>query len=247
MCGPITLLIADSRASNALYQVTRLLAYALLGAACGSLGKSIFASLAYLALPMVGTALLAIISGILLLTILRGRPLEISMPNFLRNFALGNAAHAKDKHQQAIWLGLASVFLPCGWLYTFALVAVGTQSALQGAFLMSIFWLGTIPILAALPFIRELLPLRTKLSPRVRAALSLALILALGSLRMEAPQEPSQNSTHFNSCYSKDIRIFTASDRTPSMSSMIDELLPWQLSTARLKQVSREYDVFWLQ
>ena len=43
--------------------------------------------------------------------------------------------------------GLMSIFLPCGHLYTFALGATATGSAVRGAAMMFAFWLGTLPAL----------------------------------------------------------------------------------------------------
>lgn len=43
--------------------------------------------------------------------------------------------------------GLLSAFLPCGWLYAFALVAAGAGSVGSGALVMFAFWCGTVPSL----------------------------------------------------------------------------------------------------
>jgi sulfite exporter TauE/SafE len=40
--------------------------------------------------------------------------------------------------------------MPCGWLYTFAIVAAGTGSPGWGAVVMAVFWSGTVPIMVAL-------------------------------------------------------------------------------------------------
>jgi len=52
--------------------------------------------------------------------------------------------------QRAAAIGLASVLLPCGWLWAFAAVAAGTGVWWQGAVVMIAFWIGTVPVLAAL-------------------------------------------------------------------------------------------------
>ena len=48
---------------------------------------------------------------------------------------------------RAAFVGFFTVFLPCGWLYGFILMALATRSALSGAMILSVFWLGTIPAL----------------------------------------------------------------------------------------------------
>jgi len=51
---------------------------------------------------------------------------------------------------RALVIGLLTAFLPCGWLYAFAINAAGTGGAAWGAAVMVAFWLGTIPVLASL-------------------------------------------------------------------------------------------------
>lgn len=54
--------------------------------------------------------------------------------------------------------GLLSVFLPCGWLYTYVLAAAATKSAQAGALVMFLFWLAGLPALSALPiFVKKTL------------------------------------------------------------------------------------------
>ena len=47
--------------------------------------------------------------------------------------------------------GLLSVFLPCGWLYTYVLAAAATKSLEAGALVMFLFWLAGLPALSVLP------------------------------------------------------------------------------------------------
>ena len=53
-------------------------------------------------------------------------------------------------HLRGLFAGAVTPFLPCGWLYLFALVAAGTGSALYGGTVMAAFWLGTVPALTVL-------------------------------------------------------------------------------------------------
>ena len=48
---------------------------------------------------------------------------------------------------RALSTGLLTAFLPCGWLYLFALKAAETGSPLRGALFMIAFWLGSVPAL----------------------------------------------------------------------------------------------------
>ena len=44
-------------------------------------------------------------------------------------------------------IGLFTTLMPCGWLYTFAIVAAGTGSPLTGMLVMVAFWAGTLPVM----------------------------------------------------------------------------------------------------
>jgi hypothetical protein len=76
----------------------------------------------------------------------------------------------------ALVSGLLTALLPCGWLHVFVLGAAGTQSARAGATLLLVFWVGTLPALAATPWLVErVLRLAARRTPRLAAVL---LILA---------------------------------------------------------------------
>ena len=58
--------------------------------------------------------------------------------------------HSKSEtnwYLRAFLLGLLSAFLPCGWLYSFVVVASSSGSAINGAIFMAVFWIGTVPAL----------------------------------------------------------------------------------------------------
>jgi sulfite exporter TauE/SafE len=59
-------------------------------------------------------------------------------------------AQSRPPLARALLIGLLSTFLPCGWLYAFAVTAAGTGSALLGVLTMTVFWLGTLPVLVGL-------------------------------------------------------------------------------------------------
>jgi sulfite exporter TauE/SafE len=57
------------------------------------------------------------------------------------------AAFALTPLPRALSTGLLTAFLPCGWLYLFALKAAETGSPLRGALFMIAFWAGSVPAL----------------------------------------------------------------------------------------------------
>jgi sulfite exporter TauE/SafE len=73
-----------------------------------------------------------------------------------------------SKSSSSFALGLLSMFLPCGWLYTYVLAAAASQSPCSGALVMFLFWLGTIPALSAFPiFAKKAIALSNKTKQKV--------------------------------------------------------------------------------
>jgi sulfite exporter TauE/SafE len=75
-------------------------------------------------------------------------------------------------------LGTASAFLPCGWLWSFVLVAGATGGAVSGAFVMSALWLGSLPALLAAGFLATTL---VRVAGRHAPWIGAALIVGLGA------------------------------------------------------------------
>lgn len=141
-----------------LYNAGRGLAYALLGAAAGLLGQSADLGGSWLGLQnaaaiTAGAILLAF--GLLQLAVALGlRPTTNPTIEPLRRLAVAAHQRAFRFHPaaRAAITGLLTPLLPCGWLYAFVTAAAGTGSPASGAATMALFWLGTLPVMAALGF-----------------------------------------------------------------------------------------------
>jgi len=165
MCGGLVVVYAadpslNARwrrgAAHAAYNGGRLVAYATLGAVAGAIGAS-----ADLAAGLVGLGrLAALIAGVFivawgtvgLLDALGVATVRAATPGWIRRltgraFAL---VARRDPVSRAAAIGLATGFMPCGWLYAFVVAAAGSASVGAGAGLMAIFWLGTVPMMAGL-------------------------------------------------------------------------------------------------
>jgi len=107
-----------------------------------------------------------------------------------------------DPRLRAVAIGLTTALLPCGWLWAFIATAMGTGSPLRAAAVMSVFWLGTVPMLVTVaagarrwgPITRVRWPL---------ASASLVVMLGLGELTahllmppMPAVSAPASSHTH---------------------------------------------------
>lgn len=160
MCGGLTCLYADPSVHrlglpHALYNGGRLVAYATLGAVAGGLGGGVdrfaaAAGWARVAATVAGALMIAY--GLVRL----GATLGLRLPQLGTGAAVGRpivrvAAWARRRGPlvRAGVTGLATGMLPCGWLYAFVLTAAAAGSAASGAVVMSVFWLGTLPMLLA--------------------------------------------------------------------------------------------------
>ena len=109
-----------------------------------------------------------------------------------------------DPKLRAAAIGLTTGLLPCGWLWAFIATAMGTGSPVRAAAVMSVFWLGSVPMLVAVTAGAR----RWGPAARVRwplASASLVLILGLGELASHlmmpqmaayAPGAPTASHAH---------------------------------------------------
>jgi len=67
-----------------------------------------------------------------------------------RILSVGKILRSTSPYQKAYFLGLITTWLPCGWLYLFALASSSTGSISRATWMMFAFWLGTIPLLSLL-------------------------------------------------------------------------------------------------
>lgn len=140
---------------SAAYNGGRLVTYSILGAAAGALGHVLDLGGTYIGLQraaaiMAGTIM--IVFGLSTLLRIKGVKLpKIPLPDFLvKTVALGQGlAMAMRPVPRALTIGLLTTLLPCGFLYIFAGLAMGTGSPFFGALTMATFWLGTLPALVA--------------------------------------------------------------------------------------------------
>ncbi len=145
-----------SLAASAGYHAARAASYVAVGALAGAFGQlldaggslvgmqRIAAVAAGVTVALVGVALLLSAGGVA-----GGR---LPLPAWAQRALAGvmRAAAAMPPVRRGVVVGLATPLLPCGWLWSFAAVAAGTGSVLQGAVVMAAFWAGTVPVLAAL-------------------------------------------------------------------------------------------------
>jgi sulfite exporter TauE/SafE len=146
----------STRFAQAAYHLGRLTSYVLLGLIAGALGARLdragdLVGLSHLAAIVAGSLMIAWALGTIAAHVGVRVPITLA-PEWARR-AIGGAlvaARERSHVQRAYLIGLATTLLPCGWLYTFVVVAAGTGSALIGANVMFVFWIGTVPMLATI-------------------------------------------------------------------------------------------------
>jgi len=138
------------------YSAGRLAAYATLGALAGALGAALDATGALLGVQRaaagVAGALITLWGVAALSQSFGARVPRLAAPPALADVVSRGVARvaARPPAMRALVLGLVTGALPCGWLYAFVVSAAGTGSALRGALLMAVFWLGTLPVMVSL-------------------------------------------------------------------------------------------------
>jgi len=163
MCGAFVLFaVADPRGAtpriwlHTAYHAGRLVTYTILGALAGLVGASIDLGGSLIGIQRFA----AIIAGCMMVvfgivTVMRLHSIRVPklpIPKAWQNGLV--RAHGivatKPPVMRALATGLLTTLLPCGWLYSFVLMAAGTARPDLGALTMAVFWAGTVPILAAL-------------------------------------------------------------------------------------------------
>jgi sulfite exporter TauE/SafE len=197
MCGGLALSRSQSISDQLLYHGGRLFGYVALGVGGGALGAKLFSSNMNVWMSWASSILMAAIFLILAVRAWRGK-----VPHF--SWFPGRWLKRLNGRGGSFSMGLLTAGLPCGWLQTFVLTAVATQSAVKGGLLMLLFWLGTLPALAALPLVARsgFAPFAAR-TPRLTATLLLlAGLVSFGVRIYHAPYQTTAGSHDVrNSCH----------------------------------------------
>lgn len=138
------------------YHGGRLASYLLLGTAAGVIGAAIDFTGRFTGIQRAA----AIVAGVMMITFgitllartlgIRTGRLKLPKPVHALLERMHRVAFTLKPTNRALAIGLLTAILPCGWLYAFAFTAAGTASPFIGAAVMGTFWIGTVPLMAAL-------------------------------------------------------------------------------------------------
>jgi sulfite exporter TauE/SafE/copper chaperone CopZ len=128
-----------------LFNTGRILSYGILGGILGLIGSRLSLSFTVTAWLIIAISILMITLAFQMLDIKAFRKFQIALPKSItRNIA--NEKKFQGKYMPFI-MGAATFFLPCGFTITAQTIALLSANAIQGALIMGLFALGTVPML----------------------------------------------------------------------------------------------------
>jgi len=145
------------------YQISRVLTYCLLGAIAGFFGSFFHVSARFQGFFYFVIGVIFVILGLAL--IFRGKLLALvendRIWQKIFKKPIQNALNS-DKISNFAILGFFNGLIPCGVIYTFLVHAIRSQSALNGAVIMLVFGICTLPALLGFSAVTNLLNLKFK-------------------------------------------------------------------------------------
>ncbi len=141
----------DKVRPQVLFHVGRLVSFFVLGGVIGAVGSAFQLGVTGTFVLSLLVALIMLILGLNLLDVFPwAKKLQPMMPTFIGKHVHGlkNMNHTLTP----LIVGVATFFLPCGFTQSMQIYTLGAGSFWTGAFIMSAFALGTLPVLALLSF-----------------------------------------------------------------------------------------------
>lgn len=182
MCGPIAFVLPVNKENKVktllgtgLYHIGRLLSYSIIGFLFGLLGKGLY---------LAGfQQRLSILVGVVMILIVLIPTHTLNKFNITRplykmigqvKYQLG--LYLKKSSLKALFsIGFFNGFLPCGLVYMALLGAVSTGDVTQGALYMTVFGLGTIPLMTGAVYLGNFL--KTSVRNKIQKAIPIFVII----------------------------------------------------------------------
>jgi sulfite exporter TauE/SafE len=188
MCGGLVAASSKQTSDVIRYQIGRLIGYLILGFFAGLLGKIISAQMSHTNLSFLPGLLMGLLFIYWGIQNYRGKKSLVFLNNLnawtykkiIPIFVFKNNGISKS-----FFIGLFSIFLPCGLLYGVVVGVAALNHSMQAVFTMLFFWLGTLPAMIVAPSLvhKILKPLKAKL-PRTYAFSLIALGILTISVRL---------------------------------------------------------------
>lgn len=131
-----------------MFNVGRVISYAVLGGILGMIGSKLQISLEFTAFLIIAISFLMLAFGLQMLGVKAFSRFQIAAPKSATRY-IANENNFQGKHMPFI-MGALTFFLPCGFTITAQSLALLSGSAFSGALMMGAFALGTAPVLLAI-------------------------------------------------------------------------------------------------
>ncbi|MBR9691589.1 hypothetical protein GOV06_02285 [Candidatus Woesearchaeota archaeon] len=164
-----------SHKSHLMYGVGKTLSYTIIGAGFGLLGSIIAFTPMMRGVAGIIAGLFLVVFGLNMLNLFPWlRKVRIQTPHFLSRFV----GKESQKHSSPLIIGLLNgLMIACGPLQAIYIMAAGTGSALEGAKLLFVFALGTLPVMLGFGFFTSFIS--SKATHKILKA-SGAIVIVLG-------------------------------------------------------------------
>jgi sulfite exporter TauE/SafE len=191
MCGGIVVAYSSSKIdpkssqltqtfSHLSYNFGRVTTYALLGAIFGLIGQAVAFTPTTKGVLFLLTGLLMLLAGLSLLGKLSFlNTTEFSFSKYAWFKKSFQALLSNKSYRSFFLLGMLNGIIPCGLVYSFAIMAASTASPLWGALVMATFGLATIPALFFLGSVTRFLQKGSLRGVMMKAAAFLVVLYGL--------------------------------------------------------------------
>lgn len=155
MCGGFVALYSHHAGNHALahmlYSLGRLCTYITLGVAAALLGASIDGLVGIGRISALVVAISLIVLGLTRVIGMSFDPFRKILSRYMP-LLQGVIRPVLSSHSvfKPLLVGMVTTLLPCGWLYAFVALAMGTANVWIAAQIMFLFWVGTLPALVLL-------------------------------------------------------------------------------------------------
>lgn len=129
-----------------MFNIGRLLSFVILGGVLGVIGGALALSPVVTAVITIGVAIMMMLLGLQMLEVPWASNFQLRMPKFVGRYA-ADESNFQGKYMPLV-TGALTFFLPCGFTIVAQGLALSSGSFLNGALIMFMFALGTLPMLA---------------------------------------------------------------------------------------------------
>ena len=182
MCGPIAFMLPVDRSNSvkkitqiSTYHIGRLLAYAIIGLGFGLIGKSLYI---FGIQQQLSIAIGIIMIVVVLIPVQTFNQYNFSKPLYRMiskvKSSLGSALKKKTA-DTFLTIGFLNGFLPCGLVYMAVFASLAMPSALESSLYMTLFGIGTIPLMTTAIYLGKFL--NSSVKQRIQKAIPVVVVI----------------------------------------------------------------------